>query len=465
MDLHNAPTLDALSPKIDRLFDLAGWKIADIDRSWNRADGTPVFTIKGRYTSRGWTEWTQGFQYGCAILLFDATGEKSMLELGRSRTVERMAPHVSHIGVHDHGFNNVSTYGNLRRLMREGRIAGDEWQRRFYEMALKASGAVQAARWTPTHGGGGFVHSFNGPHSLFSDTIRSMRSLVLAWQLGHVLMGENDEPINLLHRSIAHGLSTAKYNIYYGEGRDIYDTPAEAGRVVHESIFNTTDGRYRCPSTQQGYSPFSTWTRGLAWILCGFAEQLEFLAAMRPDVSDMGITLDEVIGVYRRAAEATAQWYLRHSFTDGMVYWDAGAPGIPRDIVYEAGPSNPYNDHEPIDASAAAIAAQGFWRLGRLLDDETYDQAARVIASTLFSEPYLSTDREHQGLILHANYHCPRGWDYVPKGRRVPCGESCLWGDYHAMEIALLLKRAAGGGPHATFFDPPADLNSLQKTP
>ena len=33
-----------------------------------------------------------------------------------------MAPHVSHIGVHDHGFNNVSTYGNLLRLMREGKF-------------------------------------------------------------------------------------------------------------------------------------------------------------------------------------------------------------------------------------------------------------------------------------------------------------------------------------------------------
>ena len=35
-----------------------------------------------------------------------------------------MASHLTHVGVHDHGFNNVSTYGNLWRLMREGRIAG-----------------------------------------------------------------------------------------------------------------------------------------------------------------------------------------------------------------------------------------------------------------------------------------------------------------------------------------------------
>ena len=84
-----------------------------------------------------------------------------------------MAPHVSHIGVHDHGFNNVSTYGNLLRLMSEGRIPENAWERNFYELALKCSGAVQAARWSPTADGGGYIYSFNGPHSLFVDTIRS----------------------------------------------------------------------------------------------------------------------------------------------------------------------------------------------------------------------------------------------------------------------------------------------------
>ena len=39
-----------------------------------------------------------------------------------------MLPHVTHVGVHDHGFNNLSTYGNLRRLMLEGKIKHDEWE-------------------------------------------------------------------------------------------------------------------------------------------------------------------------------------------------------------------------------------------------------------------------------------------------------------------------------------------------
>src|SRR5204863_6638023 len=123
---------------------------------------------------------------------FDATGEKRFLQMGRDQTVRLMATHVTHTGVHDHGFNNVSAYGNLLRLMNEGRIAENAWERNFYELALKCSGAVQARRWTKIRDGG-YIYSFNGPHSLFVDTIRSLRALALAHRLGHVLMGENDE--------------------------------------------------------------------------------------------------------------------------------------------------------------------------------------------------------------------------------------------------------------------------------
>ena len=69
---------------------------------------------------------------------------------GNEPTIRDMASHVSHIGVHDHGFNQISTYGNLRRLMLEGRIAHNDRELESYELALKVSGAVQAARWTVT---------------------------------------------------------------------------------------------------------------------------------------------------------------------------------------------------------------------------------------------------------------------------------------------------------------------------
>ena len=120
MKIQRRLTAAKLQPAIKRFLQLSARKILSIDRTWDPAEGTPVFTQKGQYTTRGWTEWTQGFQYGCAILQFDMTDDHQFLELGRRQTVDRMAPHVSHVGVHDHGFNNLSTYGNLRRLMREG---------------------------------------------------------------------------------------------------------------------------------------------------------------------------------------------------------------------------------------------------------------------------------------------------------------------------------------------------------
>src|SRR3954470_13928545 len=116
-----------LAKPLDRVFELAGQKARLIDRTWDPSRGTPVFTVEGKYTTRGWTEWTQGFVYGCAILTFDATGDKQLLKLGKQRTIERMPVHITHIGVHDHGFNNISTFGNLRRLMREGRIPQNDW--------------------------------------------------------------------------------------------------------------------------------------------------------------------------------------------------------------------------------------------------------------------------------------------------------------------------------------------------
>ncbi|MCS7043587.1 MAG: glycoside hydrolase family 88 protein [Bryobacteraceae bacterium] len=447
------PSLSLHSPafqkKIDRLFELAAEKITALDRGWDPSRGSPVFTREGRYTARGWTEWTQGFQFGMPLLVFDAAGDPAMLELGRSRTVERMAPHLTHTGVHDHGFNNVSTYGNLLRLMNEGRIAEEPWERRFYELALKVSGAVQAARWSRIHGGGGFIYSFNGPHSLFVDTIRSLRALAVAHLLGHALMGENDARICLLGRLVDHARATARYSVYYGEGRDHYDV---RGRVAHESIFNTNDGRYRCPNSQQGYSPFSTWTRGLAWAMLGFAEQLEFLEILPESALEPYGGKQEIRAEFLKAARATCDFYIENTAADGIPYWDTGAPGLEKLGDWRGRPADPFNPFEPVDSSAAAIAAQGLLRLGRHLGEDRYFQAGLAALDTLLDEPYLSTGASHQGLILHSVYHRPNGWDRMPDGGSVPRGESSMWGDYHALEAALLARRLAAGGPYLAFF-------------
>jgi hypothetical protein len=438
-------TAAALAPACRRLFEVSAGKIRRLQTRWDSSKGSPVFTWAGEYTTRGWTEWTQGFQFGSALLQFDATCDEEFLSLGREATVKWMAPHVSHTGVHDHGFNNVSTYGNLLRLMNEGRIPENTWEREFYTLALKLSGAVQAARWTALGPEAGYVYSFNGPQSLFADTIRSMRALVMSWQLGHKFMGEGDRQIDLLGRALQHAESTARWNVWFGSGRDAYD---ERGRVAHESIFNLNDKAYRCPGTQQGYSPFSTWTRGQAWILCGFAEQLEFLLTLDESALAPHGGQEKWIARFRETAEATADHFIANTPTDGIPYWDTGAPGLVHLGDWRNQPAQIDNDYEPVDTSAGVIAAQGLLRLGRITPGEAgqrYTAAGLTVARAVLSEPCLSVDGQHEGLVLHSIYHRPNGWDYIPPGSRIPKGESSQWGDYHARELALLILRTAEG--------------------
>ena len=160
------------------------------------------------------------------------------------------------------------------------------------------------------------------------------------------------------------------------------------------------------------------------------------------------------------AAAATCDFYIDHAAAaDGVPYWDTGAPGLLSLGDWGSKPADPYNDHEPVDSSAAAIAAQGLLRFARVAaargaDGTRYEQAGLRVLGTLIDEagPYLSRDARHQGLLLHSIYHRPNGWDYVPADARIPRGESSMWGDYHLREVALLVKRMAEGEPYYTFF-------------
>jgi len=85
-------------------------------------------------------------------------------------------------------------------------------------------------------------------------------------------------------------------------------------------------------------------------------------------------------------------------------------------------------------------------------EGKSYWQAGLTTMRALLSDAYLGIDPQHHGLLLHTIYHQPNGWDYVPPGRKVACGEACMWGDYHIREAALTLQRIINGEKHYTFF-------------
>ncbi|MBL8232098.1 MAG: glycosyl hydrolase, partial [Bryobacterales bacterium] len=191
--------------------------------------------------------------------------------------------------------------------------------------------------------------------------------------------------------------------------------------------------------------------------MLGFPEQLEFLDTLSDaELEPFGGRAD-VTAMMRKAALATCDFYIAHTSSDGIPYWDTGAPNLHKLGDYTQGPADPYNPWEPVDASAAAIGAQGLLRLGQWLEQHgesgaNYRHAGLTVLATLLDEPYLSTGAGHQGLLLHSVYHRPNGWDHVPAGQKVPCGESSMWGDYHLREAALYVQRMAENQSYLKFW-------------
>jgi hypothetical protein len=75
------------------------------------------------------------------------------------------------------------------------------------------------------------------------------------------------------------------------------------------------------------------------------------------------------------------------------------------------------------------------------------------VLNSLLEEPYLSTNKNHQGLLLHSIYHQPNGWDYVPEGSKIANGESSMWGDYHFREVALYVQKLINQEPYYAFYN------------
>src|SRR5205814_509159 len=137
----------------------------------------------------------------------------------------------------------------------------------------------------------------------------TIRILGVAWQLGHKLMHEGDRSADLLKRLVLHARCTNQYIVSHGDSGQTYDV---RGRTAHEGTFNRSDGSFRARSTQQGYSPFSTWTRGLAWAMLGYSEQLEFIATIDDSRfnESVGLKKTDVVSVFESATRTTCDHYV-----------------------------------------------------------------------------------------------------------------------------------------------------------
>ena len=174
------------------------------------------------------------------------------------------------------------------------------------------------------------------------------------------------------------------------------------GSSFHLVIFDAQSGRVLEKKTHQGASDSSTWARGQAWGIYGFARAYFY-------------TKDER---FLHTSERMADFMLRHLPPDGIPYWDLTAPE-----------ARSYRD-----ASAGAILAAGLYRLSSVEKSgqkmQVYRKTAdRIVASLLKHYMYWNSQRQtEQGLLIHQVYNYPKGW---------AVNESFPAGDYYFTEAFL----------------------------
>ena len=324
--------------------------------------------------------WTVGFTPGLLWLAHRATGRRDYLDeaLARCRRLLRRKDDDS---THDLGFvfypSYVQGYG----------ITGETWLR---------AGAVDAAhtlarRFNPH---GRFLRAW-GPLSTDErageTTIDAMMNLaLLGWAARET--GES----RLAEVATAHADTSSRTLV------------RPDGSTYHVYAFDPRTGAPVRGSTHQGYADESTWPRGQAWGIYGFARTAR--QARRPD--------------FLRVSERLADAFLRRLPPDLIPYWDFDDPAIPDTVR---------------DSSAGAIAAAGLLELAAEEDDPTaagrYGQAARDLLAALYERASSRGQPDQAGVLLHGTWHKKAGF----------CVDASLvFGDYYFMEA---LARVLGFGP------------------
>ena len=172
------------------------------------------------------------------------------------------------------------------------------------------------------------------------------------------------------------------------------------GSTAHRITFDTSTGAPIREVEGQGEGPGSTWARGQAWAIDGFARA----AALTGDA--------ELLDTARQLAD----FWIARVPAGCIPTWDLDLVDGPRDT--------------PLDASALAIAADGLLALADAEPDgaraETYRTYAAFALGTLARDRSLTDGTENPGLLLRQTYNVPKD----------PRSGSYTWGDAYLL-VAL----------------------------
>jgi unsaturated chondroitin disaccharide hydrolase len=329
------------------LFGVAETKLAAAADFNPRKYPIGALTKQSIYDRTGPKAWTSGFFPSSLWLMYQRTDDKTWLKRARAWT-KALLPLASWEGSHDLGF----MVGIPMELGM--RLDPSAKKRATYREAFINAARSLSTRWNPN------VKAFqsgtyDGQWGLIIDSAMNAPLLIEA---GMILGGAEGE--ELKSRGEQHLLTLINTFI------------RDDGSTYHRMTFDPTTGALIGPVAGQGMSVDSTWSRGQAWAIFGFARAYQ-------------LTRNQA---FLDAAETTAHFWMSHIDAQCVPAWDFdAAPDAPR------------------DSSAASIAANGFILLGQFAKQQQlrtadYEPYARTMLHAISTLPVLAKDSPNPGVML-----------------------------------------------------------------
>ncbi|NEW06329.1 glucuronyl hydrolase [Paenibacillus sp. SYP-B3998] len=345
----------------------------------------PHVSENDRYLLNPNDDWTDGFWSGILWLCYEYTGDKTFQQAAR-QTVESFKLRLEKNVVLDH-----HDIGFLYSLSSKAQwmIEKDETARL---LTLQAAD-VLLKRWRPK---GQYIQAW-GPEGdeqnggrIIIDCLMNLPLLYWAYdQTGEAKYKEV---------AVAHANLSRRYLV---RGDD---------SSYHTFYFDPENGVPLHGGTAQGYHDGSTWTRGQAWGIYGFALSYRY-------------TRDPL---YLETSKRLARYFFERLPEDHVVYWDFNAP-IHADTKR--------------DSSASAIAVAGALELLEHLPagdaDRVFIEKAIELSMKGLVETYATIGKpDAQGFIERGSYSV--------RGGHAP-DDYMIWGDYYYLEALLRLEKGLKG--------------------
>ncbi|MDO4702496.1 glycoside hydrolase family 88 protein [Tannerella sp.] len=326
------PEEDPLSSVVQTAVQQIGFQVRLIEESGRILNPRTVHNGKVQYIPKD--DWTSGFFPGTLFYLYDLTGNEEWKEAGIKYTedldsVKYLTWH------HDVGFMINCSFGNALR------VTGND---AYKEVLVKAAQSL-ATRFRPA---AGVIQSW--------DEDRGWQGR-RGWMCPVII--DNMMNLELLFKATELSGDSTYHNIAVSHADVTMNNHFRAdGSCYHVVDYDKKQGGVRGKYTAQGYADESSWARGQAWAIYGYA--ICYRYTKDPRYLDMADRIYRFIFQHKNLPE------------DYIPYWDYDAPRIP---------------NEPRDASAAAITASALYELASFGKTEYRETADKIIRS-LSSDSY-----------------------------------------------------------------------------